>query len=169
MTTATATHHDFEPSTQPGQRLVGHKVTRYAVPVGRVLFVLIFLIAGPHHFSGDAIAHAQANGVPMAQLLVPLSGVLALLGGLSVALGLKARFGALLLAAFLLPVTLMMHRFWSIDDPQQAMLQQVMFMKNMSMLGAALMLSHFGAGQVSIDQRVHHRRNEDAYRRAVEL
>jgi len=169
MTTATATHSDFQPSTEPGQRMVIHKITRYAVPVGRVLFVVIFLVAGPHHFSGDAIAHAQASGVPLAQLLVPLSGVLALLGGLSVALGFKARLGALLLAAFLLPVTLMMHRFWAIDDPQQAMLQQVMFMKNMSMLGAALMLSHFGAGPVSIDQRVHHRRNEGAYQHALDL
>lgn len=169
MTTATATHSDFQPSTQPGQRLVSHKITRYAVPVGRVLFVLIFLVAGPHHFTHDAIAYAQSNGVPMARLLVPLSGALAVLGGLSVALGYKARFGALLLALFLLPVTLMMHRFWTIDDPQQAMMQQVMFMKNMSMLGAALFLSHFGAGPLSIDQRVHHRRNEGAYQRAPDL
>jgi putative oxidoreductase len=169
MTTATATHHGFEPSTQPGQRMVSHKITRYAVPVGRVLFVLIFLIAGPQHFTDSAIGYAQNSGVPMAQLLVPLSGVLALLGGLSVALGYKARFGAFLLALFLLPVTLMMHRFWSIDDPQQAMVEQSMFLKNLSMLGAALLLSHFGAGPVSIDQRVHRRRNEGAYQRALDL
>jgi putative oxidoreductase len=169
MTTATATHSDFQQSTQPGQRLVSHKITRYAVPVGRVLFVLIFLISGAQHFSQDAVAYAQSQGVPMARVLVPLSGVMALLGGLSVALGYKARIGALLLVLFLLPVTLMMHRFWAIEDPAQAMVQQVMFMKNLSMLGAALLLTHFGAGPLSIDQRIYHGRNEEAYQRAPDL
>jgi putative oxidoreductase len=89
----------------------------------------------------------------MASLLVPASGVLALLGGLSVLIGWKARFGALLLMLFLIPVTLMMHRFWGLDDPQAAMLQRIMFMKNVSMLGGALILAYFGAGPISIDAR----------------
>jgi putative oxidoreductase len=50
-------------------------------------------------------------------------------------------------------VTLMMHNFWAIADPQMAQLQQGMFMKNLSMLGGALLIAHFGAGPVSLDAR----------------
>jgi putative oxidoreductase len=54
---------------------------------------------------------------------------------------------------FLVPVTLMMHRFWATTDPMMASIQQVMFMKNLSMLGGALLLTHFGAGPLSFDAR----------------
>jgi putative oxidoreductase len=54
---------------------------------------------------------------------------------------------------FLVPVTLMMHKFWGVADPTAAMIQRVMFMKNVSMLGAALMLTHLGAGPFSLDRR----------------
>ena len=73
-------------------------------------------------------------------------------------MGYKARWGALLLALFLLPVTMMMHRFWAISDPQMAMVQQVMFMKNVSMLGAALLLMYFGAGPISFDNALRRKR-----------
>src|SRR5690554_2514856 len=67
---------------------------RYAVPLGRLLFALIFLNSLVGHFSPDAIAYSAQAGVPMAALLVPLSGVLAFAGGLSIALGYRARLGA---------------------------------------------------------------------------
>jgi putative oxidoreductase len=132
----------------------GAEALRYAVPLGRLLFTLIFLESVPGHFMGAVIQHAAAQGVPMASVLVPASGVLALLGGLSVLLGFKARVGALLLILFLLPVTLAMHRFWAIGDPQLALMQRIMFMKNVSMLGGAMILAYFGAGPISFD--AHH-------------
>jgi putative oxidoreductase len=126
---------------------------RYAVPVGRVLFALIFIISALGHFGSQSIEHAASRGVPMAEILVPISGVLALLGGLSIALGYRARLGALLLVAFLIPVTLLMHPFWAVEDPQQAMMQRISFLKNVSMLGGALFMAYFGAGPVSVDER----------------
>ena len=83
-------------------------------------------------------------------LAVPLSGVIAILGGLSIALGYKARWGAWLIVVFLVPVTVMLHRFWGLTDPQAAMMQQVMFMKNVSMLGAALLMAEVGSGELSL-------------------
>jgi putative oxidoreductase len=83
-----------------------------AAPVvlfGRLLFALIFLMAGPNHFSSQTIAYAASQGVPLASIAVPLSGVLAILGGLSILLGYRARIGAWLLALFLIGVTPMMH------------------------------------------------------------
>jgi len=123
---------------------------KYVTPLGRLLFAGIFLAAAPGHFKAGTIAYAASQGVPLASVAVPLSGILALLGALSVALGYKARWGAWLLVAFLAPVTVMMHRFWGLSDPQAAMMQQIMFMKNVSMLGAALVFTQLGSGPVSL-------------------
>ena len=129
------------------------EISTYLAPLGRLLFALIFLAAVPMHFTAAGIQYAAAEGVPLASALVPLSGVLALLGGLSVLLGYHARVGAALLVVFLLPVTLLMHDFWSVADPTAAQLQQVMFMKNVALLGAALLIMYFGSGPFSVERR----------------
>jgi len=77
---------------------------------------------------------------------------MALLGGLSVATGFKARWGAWMLVAFLLPVTLIMHAYWRLHDAGSIHIQNAMFSKNLSMLGAALLIAYFGAGPISIDK-----------------
>jgi len=124
---------------------------RLLYPLGRVLFALIFITAAPRHFTHEGIQHAADLGVPAAAVLVPLSGVMALAGGISVAAGLRARWGAWTLAAFLVPVTLWMHAFWKLSSAEAVHIQQAMFAKNISMLGAALLISQFGAGPFSID------------------
>lgn len=124
---------------------------KYLVLLGRILYSLIFVMASLGHFSKGEIGYAAAQGVPFASIVVPLSGVMALLGGLSIVLGYKARWGAWLLVLFLVPVTLTMHNFWAVKDPMMAQMQQAMFMKNLSMLGGALLISHFGAGPLSLD------------------
>lgn len=126
---------------------------RYAVPVGRTLFGLLFVLAAPGHFSSDTIAMAAAQGVPLASLAVPLSGVIAALGGLGVALGYRTRISAALLVAFLVPVTLAMHPFWAVTDPTMAMIHRVMFLKNVALVGGALLIAYFGAGPLSLDAR----------------
>jgi putative oxidoreductase len=130
---------------------------QYVVLLGRICYSAIFIMANLFHFSRQAVEHAASQGVPMASLLVPVSGIIGLAGGLSILLGYKARWGAWLLVVFLVPVSVMMHRFWGLSDPQAAMIQQVMFMKNLSMLGAALLITHFGAGPLSLDARAEHR------------
>jgi len=124
---------------------------RSLVPVGRALFALIFITSVFGHFSRGAIDAASAHGVPLATLAVPASGILALLGGLSILLGYRARFGAFLIVVFLVPVTLVMHKFWGLADPQMAMMQKAMFMKNVSMIGGALVLMYYGSGPYSLD------------------
>ena len=124
---------------------------RAIVPIGRVLFALIFIASIVGHFSSAEISEASAHGVPLATILVPLAGLLALVGGVSVLLGYRARFGALLLLVFLVPVTLIMHKFWGLPDPQMAMLQKINFMKNTSLIGACLLLMYHGSGPYSLD------------------
>jgi putative oxidoreductase len=146
MATHAAVSHPHE--TAP---IAHSRAFELLAPAGRVLFGLIFLLSSIGHFSAQTIDFAAAQGVPGANVLVPLSGVLALLGSLSVMLGYKTRYGATLLVLFLVPVTLMMHDFWTIADPMMRQMERVSFLKNMSMLGGALLLGYWGAGPVSID------------------
>jgi putative oxidoreductase len=120
---------------------------------GRFLFVLIFLMSGPMHFTHQTIAFAAAQGVPLASIAVPFSGVLALAGGLSILLGYRAKIGAWLLVLFLAGVTPMLHNFWAVSDPLMHQMQFVMFMKNLSMMGAALFFAQAGTGTWSLDAR----------------
>jgi putative oxidoreductase len=119
----------------------------------RILFSLIFLVSSVGHFSAHTIQYAAAQGVPLASILVPVSGIVAVLGALSIALGYKAEAGAWLIVIFLLPVTLIMHQFWVAGDPATQQMQLAMFMKNISMLGAALLIGYFGSGPLSVDQK----------------
>lgn len=123
------------------------------IVIGRVLYSFLFIFAGLGHFSSATIGYASSQGVPLASIVVPISGIMAILGGLSISLGFKAKVGALVLIAFLLPVTFMMHAFWGITDPMQSQMQMIMFLKNLSLVGSALFILHFGSGPASIDDR----------------
>jgi len=129
------------------------------VLLGRVLYASIFVLAGLGHFSASTIAFAASQGVPLASVAVPLSGVMAIVGGLSIALGYKAKYGAWILAFFLLPVTVVMHQFWTIADPLMATIQQAMFVKNLAMLGGAFLIAYFGSGPLSLDSVVRTRQS----------
>jgi putative oxidoreductase len=127
---------------------------RYLPLIGRVLLCLLFLMSGlTFHFTSDAVQYAEAQGVPAASLLVPLSGVIEIIGALSIMLGYRAKLGAWLLVIFLIPVTFMMHNFWAIDDPMQRQMQMTMFMKNLGLLGGVLLVAYWGAGPISLDSR----------------
>jgi putative oxidoreductase len=111
--------------------------------IGRILFASIFVISGAtvHLLKWrDGVGYARMKNVPAPELLVPVSGVMAVVGGLLVALGLWADLGALLLAAFIFPVAIGMHAFWKADDPMERMQEQVHFMKDVALGGGALAL-----------------------------
>lgn len=123
---------------------------KFLVLVGRVFYSAIFIISGFSHFSSEAIHYAQGYHVPYAEFLIPFSGVLAVLGGISIFLGYKARLGAWMIILFLIPVTLKMHNFWEVQEPGLKVVQQAMLMKNLSMLGGALLIAYWGAGPCSL-------------------
>lgn len=83
------------------------------------------------------------QGVPIASLTVPLSGVIALMGGLSILFDYKAKIGADLIVLFLVPVTLMMHNFWAVYDPGLRVMQLGHFMKNLALIGAAILIYQY--------------------------
>jgi putative oxidoreductase len=140
-------------STRPQAATISLEGTGPIALLGRVLFALIFLMSAPMHFSSQTIAYAASQGVPLALIAVPLSGVIALAGGLSILLGYRVKIGAWLIVLFLAAVTPMMHNFWAVADPMMRQMQFIMFMKNVSMIGGALFISQTGAGPWSLDAR----------------
>jgi putative oxidoreductase len=123
---------------------------RYVALAARQLFAVTFIIASAGHFTHGTIASAAQHGVPMAGLLVPVSGLIAVAGGLSLLFGYHAKLGACLLVLFLVPVTLTMHNFWA-SDAATFQVDLLRFVRNAVLLGGALFVAHSGAGSLSLD------------------
>lgn len=115
--------------------------------IGRILFGAFFIMSGINHFTNVKMmsGYAGSKGVLAPGLAVIATGVLLLAGGLSVVLGVLPVIGLLLLILFLVPTSFIMHDFWTIENPQQRMGEQVNFMKNLALTGAALALMYGAA------------------------
>ena len=109
--------------------------------IGRIIFGGFFIYSGVNHFIGFEMMtqYAKMKGVPFPAVAQAVAGILLLLGGLSILFGIYPYVGIVMLVAFLLPVSFMMHNFWTLADPQLRMADKVNFMKNMALLGALLM------------------------------
>ncbi len=108
--------------------------------VGRLIVGSYFVISGAGHFTNwDMLTgYAKSKNVPLAKWAVLFSGLLLLLGGASVLTGVYPQVGVACIAAFFLGVTFKMHNFWAVDK-EQKMAEKINFMKNMALLGSALM------------------------------
>jgi len=122
------------------------------VVVGRVLLALMFIVAGfgkLSDISGTA-GYIASGGLPMASALAVLVGLLELFGGIAVAVGFQARWAALALGLFTLAASVLFHKFWAVPA-DQAFVQQLMFMKNLSVAGGMFVVAALGAGPASVD------------------
>jgi putative oxidoreductase len=119
--------------------------------IGRILFALMFVSSGLNHFRHtDAMTgYAQFKKVPAAKLSVQLSGLLMLLGGLSVITGIWIDLGAIVLAAILVIMAVKMHDFWTVSDPQAKQPEMINFFKNISLAGGALFIFALAATEGS--------------------
>ncbi len=118
--------------------------------IGRVLFSIIFARSGLQHLQDDGTmaGYAKAKGAPAPNLTVPLTGVMILAGSISIALGLWADVGALLIVAFLIPTAFIMHPYWKLDDPQERAMDAAHFYKDVALLGAAIVIFYlYNQGQ----------------------
>lgn len=124
----------------------------YLVLVGRILFAALFVMSGLAHFTrmGAMAGMVEQAGLRPARFWVGASGVVILLGGLSVLLGVYPKVGAALLVVFLVPAAVLMHRFWGVPDPMAAAAQMAHFNKNLALAGAALLILYFGTGPFSL-------------------
>lgn len=108
--------------------------------LGRALFggILAFNALDNLRNLEERIAYADAKNTPKPGLSVPTTSAGLLVGGLGVALWRIPAAAAAAVAGFLLGVTPVMHDFWNVDDPEQKQQQQIHFLKNMALFGAAL-------------------------------
>ena len=111
--------------------------------IGRLLFAGFFISSGINHLQKrkEMAEYARAKGVPRPELAVTLSAVPLLIGGTSLALGVKPKWGAAAIVGFLAGVSPIMHDFWRNENPQERQTDMIMFLKNLALAGAALALA----------------------------
>ena len=125
----------------------------WAALLGRMLLVILFFISGFGKIPGyeGTAAYIASRGLPMPQVLAAISILIELGGAIAIAIGWKTRFAAAVLALFMIVITPVFHKFWDIPA-EEAAVQQIHFIKNVSILGGFLLLFAFGPGRYSLDQ-----------------
>lgn len=110
--------------------------------IGRIILGVYYLFNASNHFFqlNTMAAYAQSKGVPAPKLAVLVSGVLLLIGGLSILTGFQPLIGIAALVLFFLPVTFVMHAFWKVQDQMARIREMVDFLKNIALMASALML-----------------------------
>jgi len=109
--------------------------------IGRIIFGGYWLMASFNHFKNlnYVSEYAKARGTPAPKVAVVGTGIILLLGGLSMLLGVYPAIGIVLLIIFLLGVSFQMHTFWKVADAQMKQIDMINFTKNMALVGALLM------------------------------
>ncbi len=125
-----------------------------AALVGRVLLALLFVISGFNKIAGfeGTVGYMASKGLPMPQVLLALTILLELGGGLLLVIGWKVRWVTLAFFLWLIPTTFIFHKFWGIDAAQ-VQNQMNNFLKNVSIMGGMLLLWALGPGAYSLDKR----------------
>lgn len=128
--------------------------TDTAALVGRILLALIFIISGFGKITGYAgtAGYMASQGIPMVDVLLPLTILVELGGGLLIAIGWNARWAAAVTFLFLIPVTLVFHNPAGLA-PDEAQQQMIHLLKNVSIMGGMLGLFAFGPGGFSLDAK----------------
>lgn len=117
--------------------------------LGRVFISALFLsgavekIMHKHH----TMEQMKMRGVPQVRLMYPIGLALMLIGGVSVLLGLFARFGAFLLIVYLVPTLYWTHNFWSSKEMDKRKTDKAFFMKGLAVLGGLLYVLATGSGR----------------------
>jgi putative oxidoreductase len=126
-----------------------------AALIGRVLLAFLFVYSGFGKIGGfeGTAASIASKHVPMPEIATTIAIVIEFIGGLMVAVGWKARWAALAVAAFTLVASLLYHNFWAMADAATAGTNKIMFLKNIAVIGGLLLVYAFGPGRLSVDHR----------------
>ena len=121
-----------------------YRVNHYLSLLARIFLSTIFLWSGINKITNPLATqeNMSAHGMPLTSIFLVAAISLEILGGLSVLLGIKPRWGAAMLIIFLIPATLIFHTDFSTE------IEQAMFLKNLAMLGGLLMLIQHGGGNI---------------------
>lgn len=128
---------------------------------GRVLFVALFLPAGIGKLTGfeGTVGYIGSVGLPLPTLGAVLALVVEIVGSLALLAGFGTRISAIVLALFTLVASFFFHNYWG-APADQAFVQQLLFFKNIAVIGGLLTLAAHGAGGWSVDARNQEPSNE---------
>ena len=121
---------------------------------GRLLLAWLFLPAGIGKLTGFAgtVGYISSVGLPMPQAAAALAMVVEVVGSVALIVGYRTRVVAIVLAVFTLVASLFFHNYWALPADQQ-MMQNMLFTKNIAVVGGLLTLAAWGAGAWSLDGR----------------
>lgn len=119
---------------------------QYGPLIGRILLSVIFILAGFHKITGfeDTAGYMASKGLPMVNVLLVLTIIIELGGGLLILVGYQARWAATALFLFLIPVTAVFHPVWADAEQFNA------FFKNLAIMGGMMYLMVYGSGPLSL-------------------
>ena len=114
---------------------------------GRILLAALFIPAGISKIVGfeGTVGYIASVGLPLATLAAITAIVVELIAGLALLVGYRIKLAAVILAVFTLVATVLFHNFWALPA-DQAYMQQLMFMKNIAVVGGLLMVAALGGG-----------------------
>jgi uncharacterized membrane protein YphA (DoxX/SURF4 family) len=115
-------------------------VSDVAFLLGRALFAVVvgYLALGNLLDLESSVGYAQSKGAPLASVTVPLGSLGLIAGALAVLVGVYPAVGVLVIVAFLVPITVIMHDFWTMEG-QARQNEEVHFLKNVGLVGGALL------------------------------
>jgi putative oxidoreductase len=118
--------------------------------LGRALICGIFLFSayGQGAEFAQNVSHVAGAGMPIPKLAIITSIAIQAICGLAILTGLRIRIAAWVLFVFLIPTTIVLHKFWGLPSPH---LQEIQFCKNMAIMGGLLFVTQLNAGAYSID------------------
>ena len=122
--------------------------------IGRLFIALMFLPAGwgkLTSFAGN-VAYTASGGMPMPEVATAVALVVEIVGSLALIFGFGTRWAALILALFTLVASFFYHKYWGVPA-DQVMVTQLLFFKNMAIVGGLLTLAAWGAGAWSLDAK----------------
>ena len=124
-------------------------VRKYSPVIGRVLIALIFILFGFGKITdfGSNLGYMQAFNVPFATFVLVIAIAVELLGGISLILGLKTKWGAGALIIYTAIITLIFHT--NLADQTQL----IQFMKNLAIIGGLILIANYGPGPFSLDKK----------------
>jgi len=115
------------------------------------MLALIFILSGFNKITGwdGTLQYMSSKGLPFTEVLLGLTILIELGGGLLIAAGWYARWAALAVFLFIIPTTLVFHNFWTFEGMERQM-QMIQFLKNLAIMGGLLYVVAFGSGKFSV-------------------
>ncbi len=120
----------------------------------RLLMVVMFLPSGISKLTGfsGTVGYIASVGLPLPAVGAALALLVEIIGSVALVAGFGTRIAAVLLAVFTLAASIFFHAFWAVPA-DQAMVTQLLFFKNIAVVGGLLAIAANGAGSWSLDAR----------------